>query len=561
MKLLAKYNYNKQVSNFNCSNNNCLNSCKEFVYENNIFNKLFLLISNNIFAQFPEIHKQEHNQLCLFIPEILSSLLPKLYKYYKNIIIINNNANNNNINFIIGNTKENNSNNKKHYLEKIYDEIFTKIISVIISNQTFGDFIKRKYILLIPNFILYSRNRKTYLEYMRKEVLASSNYFYRKYSIIFIEKCFEMFSFEFIHKMHLYEDILNLMKDKINIISTGIIEIIYNNNKKIISYSSDIFQEICDSLKIIYEANIKAFNTDIKNFDKDKNILINHIFNIKDSNNTSSKNKTSLTFYAAEELNSIKDNENKLSSFEHDILNYEIISEKNKNQRTGENQDNVNLFHLVNSTNSSFQAAKNMLYGTLSGEYKNINQINGNYLTSKQRSSVKTYTMTDKATSNIVKNLTSKNMGNKHYLPKIKMQKIRKDSNSSMMINNNKNNNIYTIKSTEIINNNKNVNKEKEKQNFKNKAKIAITSQNRSPSAKTYQENTPVTYETPNDINENINSMYYISKSNKNVSLSLRPFLKQKTLSLHKDYNNTYLQRNMPSKIIINADKSNTFFK
>jgi hypothetical protein len=281
LTILLKNNYKKYINNHN--NNNNLHYCKEFIYENNYFNKLFLLILNNIFAQFQEIQKESNSNICILIAKTINLLIPKLYKYYKNIVIVLNNTNNvNNINYAISsNNKDNNgnnNNNKKNYLDKILDELFTKIISVVILNNNIGDHIKKEYIQIMPNLILYSRNRKFYLEYMRKEIIKSNNFFLRRYSIIYIEKCFELLSFGFIHKALIYDDILFLLKDKTNIISTEIIKIIYKKNKKIILYSPTIFNDICELLNEIYEININAFNNDIANFDKDKNIIINHIF-------------------------------------------------------------------------------------------------------------------------------------------------------------------------------------------------------------------------------------------------------------------------------------------
>lgn len=84
----------------------------------------------------------------------------------------------------------------------------------------------------MPSLILYSKNRNKYLKFMRKEIIKSNNFFFRKYSINFTKKCFEIFSFDFIYKVQIYDDILSLIKDKINIISTGVIDLIYKYNKK-----------------------------------------------------------------------------------------------------------------------------------------------------------------------------------------------------------------------------------------------------------------------------------------------------------------------------------------
>ena len=92
----------------------------------------------------------------------------------------------------------------------------------------------------MPLIILYSSKRKKYLEFIRSEIIESDNFFMRKYSLNFFEFIFQQYSFEFIKKTELYDDIITLMKDKVNIISTGIINILYININKIISYSKDI---------------------------------------------------------------------------------------------------------------------------------------------------------------------------------------------------------------------------------------------------------------------------------------------------------------------------------
>ena len=564
LTLLIKHNYKKYINNFN--NNNL--SIKEFVFENNYFNKIFTSILNNMFSQLEEILKPGNSEICLLLADTLNLLIPKIYKYYKNIVIITN-TNTNNLNYVI-NSKENNSGNnvhKKNYSEKIFEEIFTKILSVIISANNIGDYIKREFVSIIPNLILYSRNRNTYLEFMRKEIIFSTNFFYRKYSIIFIKKCFDIFSFSFMYKFHLYDDILSLMKDNINIISTAIIDLIYKKNKKIIAYSPALFIDICDILNDIYKQNINSFNNDIKNFDKEKNIIINHIFNIKESNsntaNSKDKDKNNIIFYKEEELCSTKDSENILFTIENDIFNLEYNFEKNKNQKNGEQDGlNNNLIQQISSTTSSFQAIKN--------------NLSNNHIPHNPRGYTKKNTLSDKTASNIIKSLTSKNIGiNKHYLPKIKGQKLRKDSNCSNNSSNNKNNEPI------IINHNykngikdKDRDKEKEKINNKNKTKLIPCSQTRSPSAKMHEGNLAMnnninnntTYDDISYKNNNYKSSYR-SVSNKNVNLALKQYVKEKALNLQKDSNNTYIHgNNISSKIFINAEKTNntttnTFFK
>ena len=74
------------------------------------------------------------------------------------------------------------------------------------------------------------------------------------------------------------------MKDEVNIISTGIINLIYENIKKIMAYSNEVFEDLCEQLNEVYNNNVQKFNQDTKNFDEEKNIIINKILNIKELN-------------------------------------------------------------------------------------------------------------------------------------------------------------------------------------------------------------------------------------------------------------------------------------
>ena len=568
----VKNNYKKYINNLNInisnsSSNITLYNNKEFIFENNIYNKLFLLILNNIFSQMEELQKTLNNEVLLLISNTLCLLIPKLYKYYKNVVIIN--RNNNDINYIITNNtvKENNNDNRTYYLEKIYEEIFTKIISVVILNKCIGFFVKKEYIKIIPYLILYSYNRKKYLDFIRNEILYSDNFFMRKYSLVFFETCFQIYSFDFIKKTNIYHDINNIMKDDINIISTGVIKIIHSNIKKIIAYSSDVFQEFCEELKDIYDINIEKFNQDIKNFDKEKNIIINQILNIKESNQMEQE-------YQSEEINTIKDLENKLTTIENNIFHFEQNFHK-KNQKKIDNIENVkstkeitrSIFQRVSSTSTSFQALKNNI--NLSGISNGNNQLN--HIPFNYRLPVKKKSLTDK-TSNILKSLTSKNItNNKHYLPKIKDKRKGSnvscnngniDSNNLNIINNINgiNGNIFIIRSSNFHDNKVILN---EKLIPKNK-KLQPVPKTRTPSAKTLKakNNSPISNPQGN-INYNGEELGYKSKtskksvSNKNMNFFLKQKIKSNTISLQKDFNNLYSQGN--NRIYINAaEKINT---
>jgi hypothetical protein len=544
MHFFVKNNYKKYINNLNInlgyiSNTNNINGSyiKEFIYENNIYNKLFLSILNNIISQIEEIQKPSNNELCLLIANTLYLLIPKLYKYYKNIVIMVNN--NNNINYIITNNtiQENKVDNRIFFLEKIYEEIFDKIISVIILNKSIGVYIKKEFIKIMPMMILYSANRKKYLQFIRKEILKSDSFFIRKYSINFFDEIFQQYSFEFIKNTKIYEDIIKLMRDNVNIISTGIIKLLYLNINKIISFSKDEFQDLCEEIKEIYDLNIKKFDDDIKNFDKEKNIIINKILNIKESIESDKD-------FQSEELKKMKDIENNLSTIENEIINFESNFHKIKNQNKKENVEvskntheiTRSIFQRISSTSTTFQAIKNNITGTSNNNI--INQFN--HFT---RHTIKKNSLVDKS-SNILKNLTSKNtVHNKFVLPKIGK---RKDSNIN---SNNMNCNIQVIsqnypQSSKMV--------FKDKMLLKSK-KLNSSIKNRTPSAKTLKTNSPINNSINAKHNFEENNKAKTDKkasSNKNIAFILRQKINSNSTNI-REYNNMYIQGN--NKIYINA--------
>ena len=541
LHFFAKNNYKKYINNLNInlnyiSNNPNSSYNKEFIYENNIYNKLFLSILNNIIAQIEEIQKPTNNELCLLLANTLYLLIPKLYKYYKNIVII---VNNNNTNYIVTNNtvQETKVDNRIFFIEKIYEEIFDKIISVIILNKSIGVYIKKEFIKIMPMMILYSSNRKKYLQFIRKEILKSDSFFIRKYSINFFDEIFQQYSFEFIKNTKIYEDIIKLMRDNVNIISTGIIKLLYLNINKIISFSKDEFQDLCEEIKEIYDLNIKKFDDDIKNFDKEKNIIINKILNIKESTESDKD-------FQSEELKKMKDIENNLSTIENEIINFESNFHKIKNQNKKENVEvskntheiTRSIFQRISSTSTTFQAIKNNITGTSNNNI--INQFN--HFT---RHTIKKNSLVDKS-SNILKNLTSKNtVHNKFVLPKIGK---RKDSNIN---SNNMNCNIQVIsqnypQSSKMV--------FKDKMLLKSK-KLNSSIKNRTPSAKTLKTNSPINNSINAKHNFEENNKAKTDKkasSNKNIAFILRQKINSNSTNI-REYNNMYIQGN--NKIYINA--------
>ena len=167
---------------------NKIKESKEIVlFEGNIYNKLIISILTNTNIIYQESPNLINNDILILIGKILNLILPKIYKYCKNIVynaIIDNNESNNstNMNSSYINTKET---IKVCYFEKIYEEIFNNLISKIITNNNCGHHIIKEYIEVIPYYILYSQNRWKYYEFFIKEIFSSDTFYKRKFSIFF----------------------------------------------------------------------------------------------------------------------------------------------------------------------------------------------------------------------------------------------------------------------------------------------------------------------------------------------------------------------------------------
>jgi len=363
----------QQGKTANKSNNN-----KEQPYfEGNIYNKLIILILTNINFIYQESPHLIRNGEHLLIGEMLKLLMPKFYKYYKNItynaVVNNQNNNSNNINNSFNNNKET---IKVCYFEKIYEEIFYKLLSKIIINNNLGHHIIKVYVEIIPYFILFSKNRWKYYEFFIKEIFSSNSFYKRKYSIIFYNQCFKVFSFGFICKNGLLNDFIILMKDKVNLISTKAIELIYIYSKKIISSSTKKFQELCNILNEIYELNIKAFNENENKdkkkeiiFDKEKNIIINKIISIN-----SNANK----YYTEEEISKEKEIESKLFIKETEIFKLDK-SANNKNKSNIKIDSNFTFINSNNNTNSNNNNG-NIIINSNNNNIMEYNKVSPNIL-------------------------------------------------------------------------------------------------------------------------------------------------------------------------------------
>ena len=526
-------------------------------YEGNIYNKLVLTILINTNMIYQESPNLISNDIHILISKILKLLMPKFYKYYKNITynaVVNNNLNNNTLN--INNSFNNNKETVKvYYYEKIFDELFNNLIWKVIINNNLGNHVVKEYIECLPYFILYSKNRWKFYELLVKEIFTANNFYKRKYSIYFFEQCFKIFSFSFINKNNILNDLISLMKDNVNLISTNAIEIIYNYSKKIISYSPKKFQEICGILNEIYDLNSKAFNdaNEKKNqgmiFDKEKNIIINKIISINNNINI---------IYTEQELNDEKEKENILISNENEILKLSksinnknkskininnntsnlIINGMNNNTHIEHHKNNTNVLQIPSSThsvknNNIFINSNNLANHKYSiGSINNKNPINLFSLSQKEKNN-KITPWIEKSSSGVFKDKKGKNSSSKNNIVINNFNKDNKILNNDL--NNTHYNNRYHSTS-------KNVNFNKH-----HLPKLRDLKINR---------------KDLNCINNNIKSIdITFNKLNSKIDDNEEKFFNNNNINNHNNNNNNINNINSNNNFLININNNNNYIK
>ena len=422
---------------------------KEIIYEGNIYNKLINSILFNINLIYLESPNLITNDIHLFLANIIKILIPKFYKYYKNITY-NEIANNNDslyVNCFNSCFNDNKEILKLSFHEKIFERIFNDLISKVINRNNLGHYIIKEYVEIIPYLILYSYYREKYYDFFKKEILFSDNFYKRKYSINFFDKCFKLFSFEYFYNNNLFNDIILLMKDKVNLISNNIIELVYKYNKKIINFSKKIFKEICDILKEIY--NLNNLNKNNAKFDNEKNIIINKIISI---NNNINK------FYTEDDMNNIKLNEDKLLTKESEILKHEkSINNKNKKRRGSYCKNyylNINNINIKNNNNNNTNLNNfKISSSTFHTPKDKINSLisNKQYIKSNtNKKQLKMIPFFEKSPNEYSNNKRRKSFTNKNFIFENNLIKENKTKNESVNI---KRNNKYHLSSRNIIKN------------------------------------------------------------------------------------------------------------
>ena len=436
----------EQGSNLTLNNN----------YEN-YYLKLFYNIFNNIFLTFNESPKLFTNNIHLLLCDLFQRIIRKIYKYLKPIISNFQNANNN------SNLYSNTNNIQKlKPIDNIYEDIYNYLIKNI-DEPSLGNYIKNEIIEVFPYLILYSKNRNLYFKYIKENIINSSSFFNRRYSIVFLNKCLQIYSFKMFNKIGLLDILQNLVNDINNAISANIINLIYIYNRKIILGSVFTFQNICKNLSKINKINKDNKTVSIKNFDIEKNRYIKEILNLNlTNNNINNKNDNKEIIIKGD--NYI--NKNK------DFNDFDYWEQKEKNLTMIENEifgkdSNYGIYELKNfvRTQSLQGHSQSPEISTIKRKNNYLNNLVNNKelitLKGKERSNKKVLTKDKYSSSSIITNNhnihnsiynSKEKVNSKSFLPKIKQNR----------------NNIITNKACSRYNNIKNINNFKVKQENQN---------------------------------------------------------------------------------------------
>ena len=476
MTFLLKKNCEIYKPNINQNNTKPLSPIKKELTINtsssnnnneNYYTRLFHNILNNIFSTFKESPKLFTNNIHLLLCDFFQRIIRKIHKYLKPTIPNIPNSTNNTL-YI-----NNNNNNKMKQIDKIYEDIFNNYLTKLVDEPQLGNYIKNEIIQIFPYLILYSKNRQIYFKYIKENIITSSTFFNRRYSIIFLNKCLQIYSFKMFNKIGLLDILLNLVNDNNNAISASIINLIYIYNRKIILGSNFTFQNICKNLSKINKINKDNKTVSIQNFDIEKNRYIKDILNLNLANNNINlnlKNNNLKKKNKNEENNNLDINKEQENKANEDFKDFDFWEKRENRLTIIENE----IFGK--DTNYGFYDFKNFVRSqSLSGHSQSpeINTIKRktNYLNNlvsnkeliaikgKEKTNKKVLTKDKYSSSSIIINnhnlhnihnfnYNSKEKSNsKTFLPKIKQNRSNIISNKVMSkFNNIKNLNNFKIK-------------------------------------------------------------------------------------------------------------------
>ena len=484
-------NFNKNISLTSSINSNSGNKEQNplpcYMNENNYYFKLFQNILESIYSYFHSSPKLITCQMHFLLAKTFQKLIKLIYKYYKPYSM---------------------NNKDKIGVDKLYDDMYNNFLVHIIKNVEIGNHIKIEYINIFPYLILYGKNRQNYYNFIEDEIFKSNQFFTRRCSINFIEKCLSVYSFKLFLKLNFMEIIYYLIHDENNIISASIIEKILIFQNKIRIISKETFDKICS---ILSEINIlNKHSNSVKNFDIEKNRTIKKILHIKENSQEKVKNKNVFSFGEQDnkeelEIKKIKEQETIQISKEIEIL--------------GKLYQNIFLLITVNSnrnTNESKTITDKKLENEKKSEAKNtIHNEETNQFNSGQKDKVKRKLIIEKSGSGVLQNYANKN-NIKKFLPKLKHYS-RKHSfhdnrplDLNFLSNNNININITNKVNRQGLNINKLIIINKDKTPEKKNNLKSVNSSNRLPSATAAKvRNSFSVNQNNNNSNYKTNNLFY----------------------------------------------------
>ena len=223
------------------------------------------------------------NNIHLLLCDFFQKIIKKIYKYLKptkrelselnNLLLISTNK------------------IKIKSMDKIFEDIYQIYLIKLVVNEQLGNHIRNEVIKVFPYLILYSKIRVPIFKYIQEHIIQSKKYFNRRHSIVYLEKCLEIFSFKMFNKIGLSDFFIKLINDENNSISANIINLIYKYHNKITKNSGIMFQNIIKNLSKINNENKDNKLVHIEDFDIEKNRNITNILSLdlengdKNSNN------------------------------------------------------------------------------------------------------------------------------------------------------------------------------------------------------------------------------------------------------------------------------------
>ena len=394
-KANSNYNAINSSSNKNMNLSNSVNSTcssistsqiSSLLNENNYYYKLFQNIIESIFSFYNISSKSITCQIHVLIAKTFQKLIKLIYKYYK---------------------PYSPNNREKSNPDKLYDDMYNTYLSHLIKNCDIGNHIKIEYINVFPYLILYGKNRQTYYNFIEDEIMKSNQFYTRRCSINFVEKCLNIFSFKLFLKFNFIEIFFYLINDENNIISASIIEKIYIFSNKIKTCSEETFEKIYSILSKI-DILSKDSNS-VKNFDIEKSRTIKKILNL---NNQENKKKKEYNFGDERidkeelEIKKIKEKEAKQILKESEIL--------------GKLYQNIFLLVTVSANRNSKENNTDKKIPENKNEKLNIHSDELNQFTTVQKDKTnKKKLIIEKSGSGVLQNISTKNNAKKH-LPKLK---------------------------------------------------------------------------------------------------------------------------------------------